>query len=229
MVFEAFDDSARRTVVLAQEEARLLRHGDIGADHLLVAVARVDEAILAVAPERLRDAMNRARGPHGPAESPSSLPFTAEAKRALELAAAEASRLGHPRVVPGHLLLGLLNAGDTTAGLLAQAGVSRDAAAAGAERAAAQPPSLGAPGPPALRRVGLVPALDDGRFEDAVREGHPVMVRLHDAPPLGDIGSPQVDARLLRIIIAADGRLARLLHAHGITEAAIDAALQQDS
>jgi hypothetical protein len=44
---------------------------------------------------------------------------------------------------------------------------------------------------------------------------HPVMVRLHDAPPLGDVGNARVDARLLNVMLAADGRMARMLRAHG--------------
>jgi hypothetical protein len=71
-----------------------------------------------------------------------------------------------------------------------------------------------------------VSALDEGRFEDAIRDGHPAMVRLHNTPPLGDVGNALVDARLLKLMLAADGRLGRMLRAHGVDEATVDAALK---
>jgi hypothetical protein len=62
------------------------------------------------------------------------------------------------------------------------------------------------------------------RFEDAIRDGDPVIVRLHNTPPLGDVGNALVDARLLKLMLAADGRLGRMLRAHGVDEATVDAA-----
>lgn len=226
MTFERFDEQARLTIVLAQEECRILRHGDIGADHLLVAVARVDEAILALAPERLRDVVAGLRDVRERRDSPDALPFSAEATAAIEAANDQATSRGHTHVRPGHVLLALLAAGDTASRVLSGAGVSEDAARAAAEHAAEHPASGGAPAPSARLVVGRVPALDEGRFEDALRDGHPVMVRLHSAPPLGDIGNALVDARLLKLILAADGRIASMLRAHGVGESAVDAALK---
>lgn len=229
MVFQRFDESARVTIALAQEESRLLGHSDIGAEHLLVGIARVDEAILGVAPIRLRDAAHRLRGRMEHVDPPQTMPFTAEAQAAVQRAVDQATSRGHARVRPAHILLALLAAGDTAAQVLSDVGVSPGNATARAEHAAERPPTGGAATPHVFPAVGHVPVLDDRRFEDAVRDGHPVMVRLHDAPPLGDIGAPDVDARLLRVILAAGGRLARMLHEHGVDEAAIDAALKRPS
>jgi hypothetical protein len=227
VTFERFDGRARLTVVLAQEECRLLGHGDIGADHLLVAVARADEAILALAPERLRAVVVRLRGPREGRESPPELRFTAEAMAALQTARDHAATTGHTEIRPGHVLLALLAAGPTAARILGEVGIAVPAARSAAEHAAAHPPTPAAAPPPlADPPPSRVPALDEGRFEDAIRDGRPVMVRLHNAPPLGDIGHPLVDARLLRVMLAADGRVARMLRAHGVDEAALDAALE---
>jgi ATP-dependent Clp protease ATP-binding subunit ClpA len=225
VTFERFDEQARLTVVLAQEECRLLGHDEIGADHLLVAVARVDEAILGLAPERLRDVVARLRGVRQRRESADTLPFSAEAMAAIERADDQATSRGHTRVRPGHVLLAVLGAGNTASRILSEVGLSEHKARAWAEHAAAHPASGSARASP-QRVAGRVSALDEGRFEDAIRDGHPVMVRLHNTPPLGDVGNALVDARLLKLMLAADGRLGRMLRAHGVDEATVDAALK---
>ncbi len=229
MTFERFDAQARLILVLAQEECRLLHHGDIGADHVLIGVARVDEAILALAPERLRDVVAELRGDPEPRESPDALPFSAEARAAIETADAQATSRGHTHVRPGHVLLALLAAGTTASQVLAGADVSEDTARRAAEHAAEHPASGVAAASSLRLAAGLVPALDEGRFDDAIREGHPVVVRLHSAPPLGDIGNALVDARLLKLMLAADGRVARMLRAHGVDESAVDAVFEPPS
>jgi hypothetical protein len=229
VTFERFVAQARLIIVLAQEECRLLHHGDIGADHLLIAVARVDEAILALDPERLREVVAELRGAPEPRESPDPLPFSAEARAAIETADAQATSREHRHVHPGHVLLALLAVGTTASQVLARAGVSEDTARRAGEHAAEHPPSGVAAASSTRLVAGLVPALDEGRFEDAIREGHPVLVRLHSAPPLGDIGNALVDARLLKLMLAADGRVARMLRGHGVDEFAVEAVFEPPS
>src|SRR4051794_28128132 len=214
--FERFDEQTRAVIVSAQEECRRLGHPDFGADHLLIGFALVDETILGAPPDRLRAAVVRLRSERR--GTPRRLPFSEEAKAAIQAVAAA----GHPRVRPGHLLLALLDAGDTAARVLETAGLTE----AGVRAAAARAAERRGPRPHVAATVGgSVAALEEGRFEDALRDGHPVPVRLHNAPPLGDLGHPRVDARLLKLVLAADGRLGRVLRDHGVDERAVDAAL----
>jgi ATP-dependent Clp protease ATP-binding subunit ClpA len=103
-VFERFTESARMVVVYAQEEARALGHQHIGAEHLLLGVVRVEEAIL---PAGVADI--RARIGKGPGTRSGQIPFTAGAKGTLERSLREAQALGHDHIAPAHLLLGLLD------------------------------------------------------------------------------------------------------------------------
>jgi ATP-dependent Clp protease ATP-binding subunit ClpA len=159
------------------------------------------------------------------ASPPDALPFSAEAMAAIERADDQATSRGHTRVRPGHVLLAVLGADNTASRILSEVGLPEHKARAWAEHAAEHPASGGARASP-QRVAGRVSALDEGRFEDAIRDGHPVMVRLHKTPPLGDVGNALVDARLLKLMLAADGRLGRMLRAHGVDEATVDAALK---
>src|SRR5260370_37901337 len=106
-MFERFTDKARRTVVLAQEEARLLRHDHIGTEHLLLGLLREGDGAAASALSSLgisleaareRVAADRAGGQTtaAPGEMVAAhIPFTPHAKRTLELALREALQLGH--------------------------------------------------------------------------------------------------------------------------------------
>lgn len=117
-MFERFDDKARRTVVIAQEEARLLGHKHIGTEHLLLALAHqpgtVAQRALAtcgVTFPALRDAIAEAVG--GPDDSVplGHVPFTPRAKRVLELSLSEAMQLKHNYIGAEHILLGLIREG----------------------------------------------------------------------------------------------------------------------
>jgi ATP-dependent Clp protease ATP-binding subunit ClpC len=120
-MFERFTDKARQVVVLAQEEARLMRHGHIGTEHLLVALARVgdDVATPMLADHGLTPAKTRAEVVAiigvGNAEPGGQLPFTPAAHDALEATLRESLELGHDRVEPAHLLLGVLRQRDSVA------------------------------------------------------------------------------------------------------------------
>ena len=120
-MFERFTDQARQVVVLAQEEARLMRHGHIGTEHLLVALARVGDNVAtpmladhALTPEKTRAEVVAIIGV-GNAEPGGQLPFTPAAHDALEATLRESLELGHDRVEPAHLLLGVLRQRDSVA------------------------------------------------------------------------------------------------------------------
>ncbi|MFI5894054.1 ATP-dependent Clp protease ATP-binding subunit [Actinoplanes sp. NPDC051513] len=113
-MFERFTDQARRVVVLAQEEARLLNHHYIGTEHLLLGLISEGEGVAAQALTALDVTLEAARlkveeaiGQSG--ETPGlHVPFTPAAKNVLELALREALKLGHNHIGPEHILLGLV-------------------------------------------------------------------------------------------------------------------------
>jgi ATP-dependent Clp protease ATP-binding subunit ClpA len=202
-MFERFDEPARMVVVTAQEEARGLAHATIGGEHLLLGVATVDPALLAVGADTLREQVV-ARSARGQTSSPAQMPFTPSAKKALELSVEEAAYRGEPKVRPGHVLLALLGVDAGARAVLEGLGESVDEVRDRAEAAA-------------HRRSSRAP--EDAL--QALREGFPVIVRLGEGLPLGDLGNPRVDARLLRAMLVADGRAAALLREHGVDEDAI--------
>jgi ATP-dependent Clp protease ATP-binding subunit ClpC len=113
-MFERFTDSARQVVVLAQDEARLLKHPSVGTEHLLLGMVGEREGVAArvladlgieLAP--LRAQLVRIVGV-GDTASDRPLPFTPRTKRVLELAKREAQALGHTYIATEHLLLGLV-------------------------------------------------------------------------------------------------------------------------
>jgi len=120
-MFERFTDRARRVVVLAQEEARLLEHGYIGTEHLLLGLVHEGEGVAAKTLESMGislDAVRQqveviiGRGQHAPS---GHIPFTPRAKRVLELSQRESDQLGHYSIGTEHILLGLVREGDGVA------------------------------------------------------------------------------------------------------------------
>ncbi len=120
-MFERFTDRARRVLVLAQEEARLLNHNFIGTEHILLGLIHEGEGVAAKALESLgisleavREKVEETIGPAG--SSPSgSPPFTPRAKKVLELSLREALQLGHNYIGTEHMLLGLVREGEGVA------------------------------------------------------------------------------------------------------------------
>jgi ATP-dependent Clp protease ATP-binding subunit ClpA len=117
-MFERFTDRARRVVVLAQEEARMLDHNYIGTEHLLLGlvhegagVAAKALASLGISLEAVQQQVAEVIG-RGQQPPSGHIPFTARAKKVLELSAREADALGHRHVGTGHVLLGLLGEGE---------------------------------------------------------------------------------------------------------------------
>jgi ATP-dependent Clp protease ATP-binding subunit ClpC len=120
-VFERFTDRARRVVVLAQEEARLLNHNYIGTEHILLGLIHEGEGVAAKALESLGISLEKVRQQVeeiiGAGQSPPSghIPFTPRAKKVLELSLREALQLGHNYIGTEHILLGLIREGEGVA------------------------------------------------------------------------------------------------------------------
>ncbi|MGI5166895.1 Clp protease N-terminal domain-containing protein [Spirillospora sp. CA-253888] len=115
-MFERFTDRARRVVVLAQEESRLLSHDYIGTEHLLLGLLRDPDPTLAAVLEIDLPAARAKVGElvgEGAGQPEGQIPFTPHAKRVLELSLREAMFLGHDHIDAGHLLLGLLGEPDS--------------------------------------------------------------------------------------------------------------------
>jgi ATP-dependent Clp protease ATP-binding subunit ClpC len=120
-LFERFTDRARRVVVLAQEEARLLNHNYIGTEHILLGLIHEGEGVAAKALESLGISLEKVRQQVeeiiGAGQSPPSghIPFTPRAKKVLELSLREALQLGHNYIGTEHILLGLIREGEGVA------------------------------------------------------------------------------------------------------------------
>ena len=120
-MFERFTDRARRVVVLAQEEARLLNHNHIGTEHLLLGLAHERQGVAAKALETLGIRLEALRSQveeiigQGQQAPSGHIPFTPRAKKVLELSLHEAKQLGHNYIGTEHLLLGLIREGEGVA------------------------------------------------------------------------------------------------------------------
>src|ERR1700753_2919462 len=120
-MFERFTDRARRVVVLAQEEARMLNHNYIGTEHILLGLIHEGEGVAAKSLESLGISLEGVRsqvdeiicqGQQAPA---GRIPFTTRAKKVLELSLREALQLGHNYIGTEHILLGLIREGEGVA------------------------------------------------------------------------------------------------------------------
>ena len=120
-MFERFTDRARRVVVLAQDEARMLNHNYIGTEHILLGLIHEGEGVAAKALEALGISLEAVReqvieiigeGQNAPT---GHIPFTPRAKKVLELSLREALQLGHNYIGTEHILLGLIREGEGVA------------------------------------------------------------------------------------------------------------------
>ncbi len=125
-MFERFTDRARRVVVLAQEEARLLNHNYIGTEHILLGLIHEGEGVAARALESMSISLESVRfqvveiiGQGSQAPS-GHIPFTPRAKKVLELSLREALQLGHNYIGTEHILLGLIREGEGVAAQVLQ-------------------------------------------------------------------------------------------------------------
>jgi ATP-dependent Clp protease ATP-binding subunit ClpC len=120
-MFQRFTDRARRVVVLAQDEARVLGHNYIGTEHILLGLINEGEGVAAKAlttmglsleatRQQIEDIIGRGEGTRE-----GHIPFTPRAKKVLELSLNEARQLGHDYIGTEHILLGLIREGDGVA------------------------------------------------------------------------------------------------------------------
>jgi ATP-dependent Clp protease ATP-binding subunit ClpC len=155
-VFERFTERARQVVVLAQEEARALRHNYIGTEHILLGLLREAEGIAARVLRSLGVTLAEVRAQvaqivgQGEDVVGGQIPFTPRGKRVLELALQEATALGHGWIGTEHVLLGLTREGEGVAmRILLDSGVDgarlRDEVI---RTLSGAPPAGGAPPPP---------------------------------------------------------------------------------
>jgi ATP-dependent Clp protease ATP-binding subunit ClpC len=120
-VFQRFSDRARRVVVLAQEEARMLNHNYIGTEHLLLGLIQEGEGVAAKALESMGISLEAVRNQveeiigRGSSAPTGHIPFTPRAKKVLELSLREALQLGHNYIGTEHILLGLIREGEGVA------------------------------------------------------------------------------------------------------------------
>ena len=120
-MFERFTDRARRVVVLAQEEARMLNHNYIGTEHILLGLIHEGDGVaskalesLGIELEQVREQVQEIIGQGQQAPS-GHIPFTPRAKKVLELSLREALQLGHNYIGTEHILLGLIREGEGVA------------------------------------------------------------------------------------------------------------------
>ena len=120
-MFERFTDRARRVVVLAQEEARMLNHNYIGTEHILLGLIHEGEGVAAKALESMNISLEAVRHQveeiigQGQQAPSGHIPFTPRAKKVLELSLREALQLGHNYIGTEHILLGLIREGEGVA------------------------------------------------------------------------------------------------------------------
>ena len=125
-MFERFTDRARRVVVLAQEEARLLNHNYIGTEHILLGLIHEGEGVAARGLESLGIDLDSVRAKvieiigQGSQAPSGHIPFTPRAKKVLELSLREALQLGHNYIGTEHILLGLIREGEGVAAQVLQ-------------------------------------------------------------------------------------------------------------
>jgi hypothetical protein len=120
-MFERFTDRARRVVVLAQEEARMLNHNFVGTEHILLGLIHERQGVaasalqsLGISLEAVRQQVEQIIG-QGQRAPSGHIPFTPRAKKVLELSLREAHQLGHDYIGTEHLLLGLIREGEGVA------------------------------------------------------------------------------------------------------------------
>ena len=120
-MFERFTDRARRVIVLAQDEAKLLNHNYIGTEHILLGLIHEGEGVAAKALESLGISLDAVREQvqeiigQGQQSPTGHIPFTPRAKKVLELSLREALQLGHNYIGTEHILLGLIREGEGVA------------------------------------------------------------------------------------------------------------------
>jgi ATP-dependent Clp protease ATP-binding subunit ClpC len=164
-VFERFTERARQVVVLAQDEARALKHNYIGTEHILLGLLREEEGLAARVLEGLEITIEEVRGAitqvigQGDEATMGQIPFTPRAKNVLELSLKEALAMNHNYIGTEHILLGLVREDQGVASrILAQLGAPADSVRneVGRMLGATPAPSLAVPrAPMVLKSAGF--------------------------------------------------------------------------
>ena len=163
-MFERFTDRARRVIVLAQEEARMLNHNYIGTEHILLGLIHEGEGVAAEALESLGISLDAVRQQveeiigQGQEAPSGHIPFTPRAKKVLELSLRESLQLGHNYIGTEHILLGLIREGDGVAAqVLVRLGADLNLVRHQViQLIARRPLREGAPGPEVQARLDVV-------------------------------------------------------------------------
>jgi len=120
-MFERFTDRARRVVVQAQEEARMLAHHYVGPEHVLLGLIHEGNGVaakalesLGISPQTVRQRVEQATG-RGERAPSGRIPFTPQSKNLLERSLQESHALGHDYIGTEHILLGLIHQGESVA------------------------------------------------------------------------------------------------------------------
>ena len=225
-LFERFTERARQVVVLAQEEARTLKHDHVGPEHLLLGLLREQQGLaarvlgsLGITLEQVRGEVVRIVGVGNDPEL-AQIPFTPDAKRVLELSLRESLPLGHNYIGTEHLLLALVSLPDgPSARIFADLGVEPDAIRSATLQ-------MLAPAEPARGRPVGVPQA--GRVEELFRIGPGTAARrllmVAGARALDD-GRVLIETQDLLLALTRDPETGPLLAELGADEAAVMRAL----
>jgi ATP-dependent Clp protease ATP-binding subunit ClpC len=198
-MFERFTERARRVIVLAQEEARMLYHNYIGTEHILLGLIHEGEGVAAKALESLGISLDAVRQQveeiigQGQQAPSGHIPFTPRAKKVLELAQREAGQLGHDYIGTEHILLGLIHEGD---GVAAQVLVKLGANLNRVRQQVVQlldghPAKEPGPARSAARELRLLPVVQ-ARLEEAERRLAALEQRAGTGPDTSDLDE-QID------------------------------------
>jgi ATP-dependent Clp protease ATP-binding subunit ClpC len=230
-VFERFTERARQVVVLAQEEARTLRHGHIGTEHMLLGLLREDDGIAAGVLESFDITLERVRGEVvrivGVGEDPiaGQMPFTPDAKRILELGLREAISLGSNYIGTEHLLLALLSLGEgVSTRILLDCEAKPDQIRQAVIR------MLAGSGAAVQSTAGAEPPPSGNGFEEWIRIGPGAGLRrllMTAAARALDDGREDIQPRDVLLALTRDERTGPLLAELGVDDLAILRALER--
>lgn len=232
-MFERFTPEARRTIVLAQEEARRLHHNYIGTEHVMLGLLAEPDGIAARAAQRFGLDLIAARRDVteligvGQQEPSGHIPFTPRAKKCLELAMREALRLGHDYIGSEHVMLGIIREGEGVAAQILVKHAGDLGAVRDAVTSLAPPPTQAGQSRRWMRRRAMARAVSLQRdAADELRTTPAADTSLAEAARLAGpdpVGSHHI---LLASLADADSAAARAITALGVDLARVREALR---
>jgi ATP-dependent Clp protease ATP-binding subunit ClpC len=230
-LFERFTERARQVVVLAQDEARTLKHDQLGAEHLLLGLLREHEGMGASVLESFEVTVERVRGEVvrivgvGDHAGIGQMPFTPQAKRVLEVASDEMRSLGHNYIGTEHILLALVTLGEgVSTRILVDCNAQPDRVRAEVIRLLSGGGARREQRPP-----GALPPSGNG-FEEWIRVGSGAGLRrllMVAAARALDDGREGVQPRDVLLALTRDQQIGPVLADLGVDDAAILRALER--